>query len=891
MGCSPNVRCVRPLVGRNNEIRCLDELVDAARTGNGGALVLRGEPGIGKSALLNHIRASAADFRVIAASGSEFETELPFAALHQLCAPVLGHLDELSARHREALQVAFGLATGTPDLFRIGLATLELLTSATERNPLLCLIDDAQWLDDASSKALTFLARRITSEPVAMVFAARTMNSEERLDELPGLPIEGLRDADARALLAAASVSTLDEQVRYRILAEARGNPLALLELPKAGGFALPDAASLPNRIERGFQVRLAELPAAAQLLLIVASADPTGDPGLLWPAAQLLGIDVTTSAPAAEASGLAEFATRVRFCHPLARSAVYRAAKPHERYRVHRALADVTDPDLDPDRRIWHRAQGSSGPDDELAAELARSASRAQARGGVAAAAAFLERAAAFSLDPGLRAERTLAAVSARLDAGDTDAAAELLTTVETTDELTDAKVELLHGRIAFVRHSHRDGSAFMLRAARRLVGLDPAQARECFLDALEMGLVVGRASGVMDTVVTEARSAPQAPQPPDLLDALVRLTTEGHRAAVPLLRRILAETSMWTRRPALAAMLAAELWDGAAHTAVTEWLMKTGRDSGAPLALRLGLTQVATAAVLTGDFGQAMSAIAEEEAIADAFGDAPALYPRLHLAAMRGDAEEASKLFEKALTATTTGLMIANVHWATAVLHNGLANYPAALAAARQATAPGDLFLAGIALPELVEAAIRCGEHDAAAQALAALTERTVPSATPMGLGVTAYARALVTGVEDDYRAAIEYLAESPEAPYRARAHLLYGEWLRRNGRRRDAREQLRTAHDLLSGIGMAAFAHRAAAELRGTGEVARSRSADTYDELTMQEVHIARLVATGATSKEVAATLFLSPRTVDAHLRNIFRKLGLTSRRQLRDLPNIR
>ncbi|WP_049578774.1 AAA family ATPase [Streptomyces sp. SBT349] len=885
------------LVGRRDEIRRIDELTGAARAGRGGALVLRGEAGIGKSALLEHARRAASGFRVLRATGSQYETELPFAALHQLCVPVLGRLDGLPERHREALRVAFGLATGEPDLFRTGLASLQLLASAARDRPLMCAVDDAQWLDAASSRTLAFLARRVGSEPVAMAFAVRLPSAAGEWDELPGLVVEGLGDADARALLAARSHATLDEQVRDRLLAEARGNPLALLELPRAGGFAPPDTSSVPHRIERGFRARLAGLPAGARLLLTVASADPTGDPGLLWPAARRLGLDVAATSAAATATGLVEFSTRVRFCHPLARSAVYRAAEAERRREAHRALAEVTDPVREADRRAWHRAQASTGPDEDVAAELERSASRARSRGGVVAAAAFIERAAALSLDGARRIERTLAAVQARLDAGGADAAAELLTTVEhaALDETQRAGLDLLRGQIAFVRHNDGNGPAFMLRAARRLAGLDPEWSRDRFLDALEMSLVVGRASGVMDMVLTEAGSAGPAPGSPDVLDALVLLATDGHRAAVPLLRKVLdgGDSPMWTRRPALGIMLAGELWDPHLHATITEWLTRTGRASGSPLVLRLGLAQQASYAALTGDVGQALAAIAEEEAIADAAGVPPLLYPRLHLAAVRGRRREAFDLVRTA-TATATergaGQLIANVHWAAAVLNNGLADYPAALAAARRATANGDLFLAGIALPELVEAAVRCGEPDAAAAALDALTERTATCGTATGLGVAAYARGLVTGVEDHYREAVERLATSPLLPYRARAHLLYGEWLRREGRRRDCRSQLRAAHELLSGAGIEAFARRAADELGATGERARARSGSTYDQLTVQEVSIARLVATGATSNEVAARLFLSPRTIDAHLRNIFRKLGITSRRQLKDQPGL-
>ncbi|MFI6096255.1 AAA family ATPase [Lentzea sp. NPDC051213] len=867
--------------GRDDEIRCLDGMIDAAREGNGAAVVLRGEAGIGKSALLEHLQGKASGFRVVQASGSEFETELPFAALHQLCVPLLDGLDQMSARHREALEVAFGLAGGKPDVLRIGMATLELLAAA--ETPLLCLVDDAHWMDEASAQVFAFLGRRLTSEPVVLVFAARRPATPSRLDELPGLEIKGLADADARALLATGLV---DDKVRERLLAEARGNPLALLELPKAGGYALPDVSSVPSRIERSFQDRTARLSADARLLLTVAGAEPTGEPRLLWAAAGELGIDVTTAAAEAEGSGLVGISTRVRFCHPLARSAVYLAAEPAQRQRVHLALAAVTDPEADPDRRVWHRAQAGTGPDDDVAAELERSAERARARGGVAAAAAFLERAAALSLEPRLRGERTLAAAQAKLDAGAVGVAAELLTTVE----VDDARTDLLRGRIAFVRNKENDGPAFVLSAARRMTG---AAARDCVLDALEFGLAFGRPSGIVDAVVREARELEPSTREPDVLDALVLLATEGHRSAVPLLRETFQDESMsWTRHPALATMLAGELWDTDVHAAVTGWLMKTGQEAGSPFVLRLGLAQLATGAVLTGEFGKAMSAIAEEEAVADAVGVAPLRYPRLHLAALRGHKQEVLAQIDHATREAErrAGLLVANAHWASAVLHNGLADYPTALAAARLAVEPGDLYLAGIALPELVEAAVRCGDAAAAGAALADLTERTEPCDTPWAFGVTAYSRALVTGEEEGYVEALKQLETCAVRPYLARAHLLYGEWLRRAGRRVDAREHLRTAHELLSRMGMEAFARRAADELKATGEVARSRTAAAADDLTMQEMHIARLVATGATSKEVAARLFLSPRTVDTHLRNIFRKLGINSRRQLRELPDI-
>ncbi|MET7335115.1 AAA family ATPase [Nonomuraea sp. NPDC005650] len=884
------------LVGRHELQQRVDELTGAARTGQGGALVLEGEAGIGKSALLEYARNAAPGFRVVRTSGSEFEQELPYSALHQLCVPMLKHLVELPNRHRDALRVAFGLAEGTPDPFQIGLAALGLVTAAARERPLLCLIDDAQWVDTASARAMVFLARRVAADPAAMIFAVRPTYAANGFGELPQLAVRGLSDEDAKVLLTTRSPFPLDDQVRDRLVAEAQGNPLALLELPRAGGFVPPDGSSVPTRIEYGYQARLAGLSAEARLLLIAASADPTGDPGLLWPAARRLNLDVTSAGAEADATGLVEFGTRVRFCHPLARSAVYRAADAGERRTVHEALAAVTDPTMAPDRQAWHRAQASPGPDDDVADELERCATRAQARGGVAAAAAFLERSVALSLDPERRIVRTLRAAQAGFDAGASGRAADLLALLGTVtlDEFQHADVDLLRGRIAFTQHDDGSGPMLMVRAAQRLASLDPDRARDCFLDAVEMSLSVGRGGVVIDRVLTAARSGAPAPSSPDALDALIVLAADGYEAAVPLLRHALYGIGepFWTRRPALATMIAVELWDPDTLAAIAAWLVKAGRASGSPLLLRLGLAQKAVEAILIGDIGQAIATTAEEAAIADATGAAPLLHHRLHLAALRGRRDEALELFEAATAAPTTGGpgQVTNLHWTTAMLHNGLADYPAALAAARKATEHGDLFLTGAALPELIEAAVRCDDHITAAQALDSLTERTQAAGTIAGRGVAAYSRGLVTGVEDHYREAVDLLAEGPLLPYLGRAQLLYGEWLRREGRRRDCREHLRTAHELLSRAGAEGFARRAADELRATGEKVQTWSEQTYGKLTMHEVAVARLVASGATSNEVAVQLYISKRTVDAHLRNIFRKLGINSRRQLKDHPDL-
>ncbi|MCG8927127.1 AAA family ATPase [Lentzea sp. CC55] len=870
------------LFGRHGEKRRVGELVGGARAGRGGALVLRGEAGIGKSALLAHAVREASGFLVLRADGAEFEQELPYAALHQLCVPVLDRLGDLPARRREALRIAFGLVDGTPQPFEVGLAVLDLVTAAGGDRPVLCVVDDAQWLDAASSLALAFLARRVAADPVAVLLAARSPSTVDGIDHLG---VERLGDHDVKALLAARNPFPLDDRVRDRLVAEANGNPLALLELPSAGGFGVPAGASASARVEDGFRARLTGLSAGTRVLLTIASADPTGDPGLLWPAAAALGVDVPVASAGAAATGLVEFAARVRFCHPLARSAVYRAADDGLRRAVHGALADATDALTAPDRRAWHRAQACAGPDEDVARDLERCAARARARGGVAAAAAFLERAVALSLDPHRRVERTLTAVEAGIEAGDAERAADLLATVETPDEAQHARADLLRGRIAFTRPADGSGPSWTVRAARRLAHLDPALSREYFLDALEMSFVVGRAGGVVDEVITAARESAPAPASPDLLEALVVLGEDGHRAAIPLLRDALRAEGgpLWSRRPALASMISTELWDLDTHFALSDWLVKAGRESGSPLLLRLAFAQQATSAVLAGDLGLALAATAEEEAVADAVGEPPLRHHRLLLAAMRGRRGETLDLLGQ------SG-QVASLHWSAALLHNGVADYPAALAAATAATRHGDLFLTGAALPELVEAAVKCREPAVAERALASLTERTGAAGTALGRGVTAYARGLVTGAEDDYREAVECLAEAPLRPYQGRAHLLYGEWLRRQGRRRDGLRELRTAHDLLTAAGAEAFAHRAADELRAAGHRVERRSDQVHGQLTMQQVAVARLVAAGATSTEVATQLFISKRTVDAHLRAIFRKLGVASRRQLKDHPGL-
>nr|WP_255669936.1 LuxR family transcriptional regulator [Aeromicrobium wangtongii] len=889
--------------------------------GCSGVLVVRGEAGIGKSAILEHARdaASSCGFRVETSVGVEAETQFAFAGLHQLCAPLLDRAGELPVPQQAALGVAFGQRSGpAPEGLLLGLAVLHLLAGVAEDGPVLCLVDDVQWLDEASAQVLAFVARRVSAERVVLLFARRdSVAGDDPLAGLPEMRLDGLGDSDARQLLATAVGTPLDEGVCNRIIAEARGNPLALLELPRgasaallAGGFEVPEAASVPSRIEDSFRRRSAHLPAETRLLLVVAAAEPTGEAALLWRAAAELGIGPESAAPA-EASGLLEIGDRVWFRHPLARSAVYHAATPPDQRRAHAALAAATDAQRDPDRRAWHRARSVLGTDEEAAAELARSAGRVRARGGLAAAAAFLERAAELTPDPSARATRTLEAAYASHGAGASDAALELLANAAAgpLDALQCAKLELLRAQIAFHSTRGSEGATMLLDAARTLGPLDGALAREAYVQAFEASFHAGRLSrgrGMREVAEAAAQEAPPPPTPPRavdlLLDGLTTRFTRGYEASVPTLRLALEALCQDDAPPEedngrwlwLACHVSVMLWDDESFFTLASGAVRNARETGALSTLPAALNAMSVVLVLTGELSRAAELLSEVDEISRATGAPPLPNARFILAAWRGRQSEATAL-SVAIVADATrrgeGTTLGSSEVSMAYLHNGLGNYPAALASATPPWEHDDFPHSSSAVPELVEAASRAGDPEQAAGAVEELSSRARASGTEFGLGLAARARALTTvgpDAEVHYREAIERLGRCRMATHLARAHLVYGEWLRRQGRRQDAREQLRTAHDLLSAMGAEAFAARAARELRATGEHPRKRTAQPTDALTAQEAQIARLVATGATSREVAAQLFLSPRTIDAHLRNIFRKLDITSRRHLRDFP---
>jgi DNA-binding CsgD family transcriptional regulator len=907
------------LRGRRGECQALDLLVEGVRAGRSSVLVVRGEAGSGKTALLEYVRDRASGCRIARAGGVESEMELPFAGLHQLCTPMLRPMQRLPAPQRDALRVVFGLSSGeAPGRFLVGLAVLGLLSEVAEERPLVCLVDDTQWLDRASTQALAFVARRLLAEPVALVFAVREPGDERDLIDLPELVVPGLGDSDARHLLESVAPGRLDEPVRDRIVAETRGNPLALLELPRgltpaelAGGFGLPDPMALSGRIEESFRRRLQSLPVPTQRLLVVAAAEPVGDAALLWRAADRLGIGRDAAAPA-QGAGLIDIGARVRFHHPLVRSAAYRGASPHARQEVHRVLAAATDPQVDPDRRAWHRAHAAAGPDEEVAVELERSASRAQSRGGVAAAAAFLERATELTPDPARRGARALAAASAKLEAGAPDTAYELLATAELgpLDELQRARLERLRAQIVFALRRGSDAPPLLLDAAKRLIPLDAGLARETYLDALGAAIFAGRLGGgrgIRETAEA-ARAAPPAPQPPRaidlLLDGLVTRFTDGYAAGVPSLRQALRAlcrqdggTGDDLRWLWLACRVAADVWDDETWHELAGRQVQLAREAGALTVLAVAVTYRAGVHVHAGEFAAASALNDEADAITQATGSAPLRYTSPVLAAWRGQEARTAELIESGVrdaTARGEGRAITIADYVTAVLDNGLGRYDAAFVAAGRACEHDELNLLGWALIELVEAGARSGRPEVADDALRRLGERTRTCGTDWARGIEARSRALVSegrAAEDLYREAIERLARTRIAVHRARAELLYGEWLRREGRRLDAREQLRRAYDMFSRIGADAFAGRARHELLATGETVRKRTVETLQELTAQEAQIARLARDGQTNPEIGARLFISPRTVEWHLRNVFSKLEISSRKELHSvLPEI-
>jgi DNA-binding CsgD family transcriptional regulator len=903
----------RRLLSRRSECAALDQLVASVRAGPSRALVLRGEAGVGKSALLEYLVQRASGCGIARAVGVESEMELAYAGLQQLCAPFLERLEHLPDPQRDALGAAFGLRDGdAPDRFLVGLAVLSLLSDVAEDRPLTCLVDDAQWLDEASAQALAFVGRRLGAESVGLVFAVREPGGEHHLEGLPELAVGGLDDGDAQELLATVLAGPLDERVRDRIVAETRGNPLALLELPRgrtpaelAGGFGLFGGPAVHGRIERSFRERLASLPPSTRLLLLLAAAEPTGDPVLVWRAAAGLGIEPDAAASAA-AVGLVAFGAQVRFSHPLVRSAVYGVGTEEERRRVHGALADATDADVDPDRRAWHCAQAAAGLDEDVAALLERSAGRARARGGLAAGAAFHERAAELTPDLRRRAQRALLAAQGKHQAGAPDAALRLLAMAQAgpLDEHEQARAQLLHAQITFAMTRGRDAPPLLLEAARRLEPLDPRLARETYLEAFAAAFSADRLARGGDArevaaAVLAAGWEPSTRACDLLLDGLALLTREGYVAGAPALKVALRafrdeplseeDELRWLW---LACRIARWLADDGAWDELTARHLDVARRSGAFSALPVALTDRVLVELFSGRIGVGMSLAAESDAVVEATGSYLMLRTSIVLANWQGRDAVALALIEarrEDVLRRGEGLWLAANDWGSAIRYNGLGRYEDALAEAeRAAGAARGLGPSIWLLAELVEAAARSGKTERATGPLAQLAEITQAAGTDWALGTHARVAAMLAEgdtAEGLYLEAIERLSHVRTCATLARTHLLYGEWLRREHRRVDARGQLRVAYAMLSDMGMEAFAERARRELLATGETVRKRTVETLDELTPQEVQVARLAAGGQTNPEIGAQLFLSPRTVEWHLSKVFGKLGIGSRRELR------
>ncbi|GAA1518909.1 AAA family ATPase [Kribbella lupini] len=896
----------QPLVDRETERAALDSMVAAVRDGESRVLVVQGAPGVGKSALMGYAEQTATGIRVLRAGGIESEMELAFAALHQLCLPLLDRMAVVPGPRREALETVFRLRTGTPpDPFLVGLAVLDLLSDASEGQPLLCLIDDAQWLDQASAQVLGFVARRLLAESIGMLFGAREPSPELR--GLPTLEVTGLREADAHTLLNSLTHARLDQRIRDQIVAETNGNPLALIELPRgltptqmAGGLGLLNADMVPGRIEESFVGRMQDLPEPARLLLLVAAAEPAGDTDVVLRAAGQLGIDL---AAAAGTDGLMTIGERVTFRHPLVRSGVYRAAGAAQRRTVHRALAEVTDPRVASDQRAWHLAAAASGPDETVAVELERSAGRAQARGGVAAAAAFLQRAVALTRDPARRVDRMLAAAEASLDAGAVEDVRRLLGALPGgLDAHQSGRAAVLEGQLAFASGAGVAAIPLLVNAATRFADTHPQLARETLLNAWGMASVISD----RESFVAVARAVHSVPASGErgaldlVLDGVALLVTAGWADAAGTLReaaKLIGDlpASAVVRWGWQSTVVFGAIWDLEALQAVCTQQVRLVREAGALQVLPNNLTGLAYALTWAGEFEQAAAAIAEGELVAAATGNPLPPFNSLHLLSLQGRERETTELITAALetaAATGFGAALTTAHWAGSVLYNGLGRYAEAMSSALAAEQTWEPVGTAWVLPELIEAACRTGEVQVARDALDRLIEATQPFDADFPAGLEARNRALLAHDDDAealYQEAIERLGRTRMRPDHARAHLLYGEWLRRRGQRVEARRQLRTAYDLFVAIGMEAFADRARRELLATGETVRKRTAEiTSDKvLTAQERQIALLVRDGLSNPEVGQRLFISPRTVEWHLRKIFTKLSIDSRRQLRDV----
>ncbi|ROO86100.1 regulatory LuxR family protein [Actinocorallia herbida] len=901
-----------PLRGRQRESAQLAAMLDRARAGHSGALAVSGEAGIGKTALLDQLEARAAGrVRVERIVASESEMELAYAGLQQMCGPMMDGAETLPAPQREAIEAAFGLReAAAPSPFLVGLALLGLLTEAAGDRGLLCVVDDGQWLDVASARAVAFAARRLDAEGVALVLAMRTVG--EAFAGLPQLVVEGLDHNDARELLRLAVPGGLDRQIRDQLIAEARGNPLALRELPRAlspaaiaGGFALTGSMPLENRIERSLVAQLEALPESARRLLQLAAADPTGDPGLLWRASVVLGLGAGDFDAAKQADALV-VGTRVSFRHPLVRSAVYRAASAADRRRVHGALAEVTSVDQDPDRRAWHRASATLLPDETVAADLERSAVRARTRGGAAAAGAFLERAAELTPAPADRGRRLIAAAEAKHEAGAPAAALRLVDTASglPLTPLQEALVARLRARAGYALRRDSSGPRLLLAAAQGLEGLDPVLARDTYIEALSAAIYGGRLGdaeqvAAVSNAIIEATADEDSDRARDLiLRGQALLAAKGQEAAIETLRR--AQRAFLEQAPDslelhwmwFASRSAQDLWEARTLRALADRQVELARAAGLVTVLPIALSLLMVAQTVDGELDAAEASCDEIDAIKDVTGNPLPQYGRLFLAAYRGQPAEAEPLAVRIradAAARGEGYGLSAVNFGEAILYNGLGRFAEAVASGRRELPyTHELSHAMRTLLELVEAASHTGERELAEQAFEQLASVTRPVGTNWAIAVLTMAQAQVRDGDEAqtlYLDAIRRFEEERIPIMVGRCRLLYGEELSRRGLSAEARDQLRAAHEVLSTVGLNGFAERAARELRAIGETLRVTAHASVARLTDQELNVARLAREGLTNRDIGARLFLSDRTAEYHLRKVFTKLGIKGRAELK------
>jgi DNA-binding CsgD family transcriptional regulator len=901
------------LIGRTSECSQLDSLFAEAHPGGSRVLVLRGELGIGKTDLLEYAVSSALGWRVVRTVGVESEAELAFAGLQQLCSSSLDLVEALPGPQRDALRVAFGLTVGTgAERFLVGLAALSLFSKMADAQPLICVVDDAQWLDRESAQALSFVARRLMNEPIVMLFATRGCG--DHLAGLPELIVEGLKDEDAAELLSSVLSGPVSPSVRSRIIAETRGNPLALLELPRgltqaelAVGFGPRVDVSLPRRIEETFGRRIGRLPLETQRLLLVAAADHLGDAAKVWRAAEILGIAKEAAGPAEEAE-LLDIGSSVHFRHPLVRSAVYRSASYRERRVVHQALADATDPAVDPDRHAWHLAATTAGPDEAIAEELERSAVRARQRGGCAAAAALLERSAELTPEAAPQAVRRLLACGAYLQAGAINRAEELLEMSRRllVEPVARAQAMRIEGALRFVQGRGGDTPTLLFGASVAMKELDDRLASEAMMETVEAAMWAGHlTNGTTLVDVAESVRAWSEPEQEMTTAALLlrgyeeRLTV-GYPAPVRWWRRAVkmsADDVSGSTRLQLLGMLwnaTGDMLDFESHIAMARERVRQAREEGALATLPIALVCLAWTELLAGRTEAAEALNAEGTSIASATGapEFPGAHGIVHLGilAWRGQGSEVRRLADEVATEAARqrqGMTLNIVDFLLTILELGNGRYEEARKHALAVYDADPLYVGSMSLADLVEAAWRSDDLDSAKLALERLFERADASRTPWALGLLARSRALMAAdgeSEPHYLDALELLGRSGVATDLARAHLLYGEWLRRQRRRLEAREHLRKAYDIFSKTGAAGFARRTEAELLATGEHARQRLDHTRNELTPQELQVAQLAAEGGSNGEIAAKLYISPHTVSYHLRKVYAKLGVRSRTQL-------